>query len=438
MVSPDDSNDSQVPEDRVEKEEMVDFLTSTGKVRASLAERIYDEGMDNWAALVNGDDEYFTGFRGVGVKTSEALKELGEKKKEELAESTTSPDLNEVLSSIPRVTEKVIENLKKNGFDTFESFRELEAEKLQELKGIGPKLSVTIIEKVNEVREKYGIQDEIEEATAMEEEKAEEEAPKEKGFFEKLIDGIKAIFVGKKEEPEEKPEEEKEKSPDEEKEPSEEKPEEEKEEEAEEKPPEEEKEPSEEKSAEEKEESPDEEKEPSEEKPEEEKEEEVEEKPPEEEKEEPSEEKPEEEKEEEAEEKPPEEEKEEPSEEEAPKKSFLQALKEIIFGKKTEEEKSPEPAEEETKEEEPAEEEKEEPPEENSEDREEEPADEKDEIGMEGPLKIKGIEVEVQEKLKSSGYLSVEELREAVPEDLTMIEGIDKETAERICNAVKE
>ncbi len=413
MVSPDDTNDSQVPDEKVEKEEMLDFLTSTGKVRASLAERLYDEGMDNWAALVNGDDEYFTGFKGVGVKTSEALKELGEKKKEELAESAQAPDLNEVLSSIPRVSEKVIEELKSSGFDTFESFRELEAEKLQELKGIGPKLSVTIIEKVNEVREKFGIQDGIEEATAMEEEKAEEEAPEEKGFFEKLIEGIKAIFVGKKEEPEEKPEEEKEESPDEEKEPSEEKPEEEKEEEAEEKPPEEEKEPSEEKSAEEKEESPEEEKEPSEEKPEEEKE-------------------------EEAEEKPPEEEKEEPSEEEVPKKGFLQALKEIIFGKKSEEkpeeekEGSPrEEAGEETKEDESAEEEKEVP-------KEEEPADEKDEIGAEGPFKLKGVEVEVQEKLKSSGYLSLKELREAVPEDLTMIEGIDEETAERICDAVKE
>ena len=413
MVSPDDNNDSQVPDEKVEKEEMLDFLTSTGKVRASLAERLYDEGMDNWAALVNGDDEYFTGFKGVGVKTSEALKELGEKKKEELAENAQAPDLNEVLSSIPRVSEKVMEELKSSGFDTFESFRELEAEKLQELKGIGPKLSVTIIEKVNEVREKFGIQDGIEEATAMEEEKAEEEAPKEKGFFEKLIEGIKAVFVGKKEEPEEKPEEEKEESPDGEKEPSEEKPEEEKEEEAEEKPPEEEKEPSEEKSAEEKEESPDEEKEPSEEKPEEEKE-------------------------EEAEEKPPEEEKEEPSEEEVPKKGFLQALKEIIFGKKSEEkpeEEKEEPpreeAEEETKEDESAEEEKEAP-------KEEEPGEEKDEIGAEGPFKLKGVEVEVQEKLKSSGYLSLKELREAVPEDLTMIEGIDKETAERICDAVKE
>ena len=60
------------------------------------------------------------------------------------------------------------------------------------------------------------------------------------------------------------------------------------------------------------------------------------------------------------------------------------------------------------------------------------------EIGLDGPFKLGGISVDVQEKLRSSGYLSVVELREAVPDDLMMIDGIDKDTAERICDAVRK
>jgi excinuclease UvrABC nuclease subunit len=41
------------------------------------------------------------------------------------------------------------------------------------------------------------------------------------------------------------------------------------------------------------------------------------------------------------------------------------------------------------------------------------------------------------QKLRDSGYMNMEELREAIPEDLMMIEGITKEMAESICAAVR-
>ncbi len=209
MVNPEETGEPpmEVPKDRIEKEEMVGFLSSAGSLRASLAEAMYEGGLDNWAALVNGDETYFRSFKGVGVKTAGTLLEAAKQKKEHLRNSLHLPTLKEVLSSIPRVSDGVIDTLMENGFNTFEKFKDLEAEKLQELKGIGPKLSIAIIEKVNEAREKYGIrEDDIEEATGLpvEEDKESGEgtasADKEKGFFEKLIEGIKALFVGKKNE----------------------------------------------------------------------------------------------------------------------------------------------------------------------------------------------------------------------------------------------
>jgi hypothetical protein len=50
---------------------------------------------------------------------------------------------------------------------------------------------------------------------------------------------------------------------------------------------------------------------------------------------------------------------------------------------------------------------------------------------------IPGIDAEIARKLKEASYNSVDELREAIPEDLTLIQGIDIDTARRICDAIK-
>lgn len=64
-------------------------------------------------------------------------------------------------------------------------------------------------------------------------------------------------------------------------------------------------------------------------------------------------------------------------------------------------------------------------------------------VSAEPPVEIKeiedvpGIDEAVAKKLRDAGYQDLSELREAVPEDLVLIEGIDKELAERICSALK-
>lgn len=416
MVNPEETGEPpmEIPNNKVEKEEMVGFLSSAGKMRTSLAEAMYNGGLDNWAALVNGDEPYFRSFKGVGVKTAGTLLEAAKQKKEDLRETLNVPTLKEILSSIPRVSDGVIDTLMENGYNTFEKFKDLEAETLQELKGIGPKLSIAIIEKVNEAREKYGIREQdIEEATGLpvEEDKdsGEGTAPgdKEKGFFEKLIEGIKALFVGKKNENLAEDGSEETKIP----------------------PPTEPKTdekmvtpedlavapaeigivetPVEEVSTDKEtitEEPVDGSEEPA-----------------------PA----------------PEDEinaseTEEVAQDTTPpqeKKGFFQTWKEKIFGTKKEEEPSPD---EPKVIEEGVKEDLEATPEPSpGVPVQEEPLKE-DDAGMDGPFKLRNISLEIQEKLSSSGYLTIEELREAVIDDLTMIDGIDMETAERICNAVKK
>jgi Holliday junction resolvasome RuvABC DNA-binding subunit len=210
-----------IPAEKVDKETMVEFLVSTGRIRKTLAEQLYDEGLDNWASLVNGDEAYFTGFKGVGKKTSEAFIELGQLKKEELMKIEEKPALADVLSGIPRVSFGVIDALSEKGYNSFSSFKDLEPEKLQELKGIGPKLSITIIEEVNNAMEKYQISDDedvvIEDATGIMEEDTEEETSgdgsTEPGIFDKVVGWFKNIFSGSKDDEGSKEEETAQESP---------------------------------------------------------------------------------------------------------------------------------------------------------------------------------------------------------------------------------
>ena len=144
---------------------------------------------------------------------------------------------------------------------------------------------------------------------------------------------------------------------------------------------------------------------------------------------------------EEKEEEPVEEEKaEEEPVEEKEEVGFFQKIKNLFGGKKEEEpveEKEEEVVEEEKAEEEPVEVKEEEPVKEKEPESEPEEKKEKKAPGN-GPLGLKGIAKKTQQKLLDSGYLTVDELKEAEPEDLTMIDGIDMKTAKRICNAAKK
>ena len=482
----------------VEKEELVEFLTSSSKVRRGLAESIYDQGLNTWELLVDGDQEYFTSFKGVGKKTAEELMILGGQKKEDLSKPPEpARDIRDVLSEVPRVSQGVIDSLIDAGFSDVYRVSAVDPSELREVQGVGPKLSEKIVEACREEAEAHpqsvaG----VEEAMPM---PADEEAPAEKGegFLSKLIGKVKAFFSTEKEEPsapevEEIPEE-GEKEPEEappEEEPSEKEAEEEKP--SEEEPSEDEKEPEEtveEKAEEDKtEEEITEEGEASDEEPSEEEKDEPVEGPSEDEKESsdeepeelpkeepsslwakikgifskkeeeaPSEENDETPEEEPSEEKPSEEEKDDDESEDS--SNLLGSVRSDEEADSAEEETSEEkePSEEKGSEEEPSEEKgssDEEPPK-DEEPAEEKPSRDKEEPSEEKPAEgkpeekepkleiedihhIPGVDKKTADLLLSSGYVNLDELREAVPEDLMMIEGIDEDTAKFIYEVLRK
>ncbi len=393
---------------QVKKVEMVEFLTSTGKIKEEFAKSLYDAGLNSWKKLIEGTEEYFVEFKGVGPAKAKVLMGLAEEKKMDL--EATRPGLKEVLETVPRISQNVISALLENGYDSFESFNEKTDEDLVAIKGIGPKMSVAIINAVKDHIEKYGVE-EPEEATAEVVDEVEDGPKDERSFIQRMIDSISGFFGGKKEE---KPEEEKEevKEETETSEPEEAPAEEEvveesaKDEVKEEEPPEEIKE-----------EASFEEEAPAEEPPEEEKE--------------------------EGETSEPEE---TPSEEDSPKeeeKSFLDKIKAMFFGgsKKEEPKEEDAPVEDTTSEEAEAEQVEEDPPAEETA-TEETPSEEKVEEPAAAPINdfedIPGVSKKVAQQLKAAGYMNIDELRDAVPEDLTMVEGIGPKTAEKICKAISK
>jgi Holliday junction resolvasome RuvABC DNA-binding subunit len=445
LTMPDNEPGSETPYDDqqkpIERSEIVAFLTSTGKIKEGLAGTIYDSGLDDWKKLVEGDEKYFTSFKGVGKKTAENLLALAEMKRKELESGSEVPDLKEVLASVPRISKTVMDSLYKNGYDAFSKFADVQVEDLQKLKGIGPKLSESILKAVRDAVERYDIPFEsIEEATAemMKEETSAEqegEASERPGsLMDRIVNAIKGFFSGKKDQPPAETETE----PPSEKEgkgPGEEEAEQEKMEDEE--PPEAD---------------------------------DIPEEPPEEQREEPSEEEtdePVEEVEEKPEETPeeisgeePEPKEEEPTEEPAPEEKeaeepegiakeeagFFQRIKEMFFGKKVEAAQEEQPAAEEQPEESMSKTEdemvldEEEVPQEAAEEPETTSGEEVQKVKskiMEFE-EIPGVSKKTAELLRSSGYLSLDELREAVPEDLVMIDGIGEKTAKKICDALKE
>ncbi|MEA3559416.1 MAG: helix-hairpin-helix domain-containing protein [Candidatus Thermoplasmatota archaeon] len=443
---------------QVKKEEMVEYLMSTGRIRKALAGSVYDQGLDNWTSLIEGDEDHFMGFKGVGKKTTEAFLELASVKKEMMEQGKDAPDIRDILGSVPRMTQPVIDNILESGYADLSKFKDIAKEELMECKGVGPKLSESILVATSEAIEKFGLPEVIEDATAEihaegeeQEESGEEKAPTP-GIFDKIISGIRSFFGGKKEEKKEETSEKEEP----------------KDETTEEKPAEKE-EPAEDTEKEE----------PKDETTDEEPPEDIEKEGPEEEEapeEEPAEEESsgEEEKAEEetsgkegSEDGTPEEEDEdkEPEEEPAEKKEkkpspgIFDRILGFFKGSKKEENTEEEPAEKEEKE--PAEEEGSEEDgtpedmegdevEETSEEgKEDEPSEEKEsEKEDETPevIEAKPVITEIEDvpgiskgnasKLRDAGYMNVDELKEAVPEDLLMIEGFGEKTAGKICDAV--
>jgi len=193
----------------VERSEMISFLTSTGKIKEVLAGSLYDSGLDDWDKLAEGDEAYFTSFKNVGKKRVDDLMELSEKKRQELQSHEGMPDLREVLSSVPRMTGPVIDSLYESGYDSFSKYAGIEQKELQKIRGVGPKLSGAIIDAVKEAVEKFDIPFEsIEEATAEMMKEEEETTPlvedgtgKQGSLMDRIINAIKGFFGGKKDEP---------------------------------------------------------------------------------------------------------------------------------------------------------------------------------------------------------------------------------------------
>jgi len=422
-----DENSSAVAVEQTKKEDMVAFLSSSGKVSEELASSLYDQGLNGWKVLQEGTEASFKKYKGIGPAKAKLLVELGAQKKAEMEVSV--PGLKEVLESVPRMNQKIISALLESGYDSVESFKDKTEKDLQEVKGVGPKMAAAVLEAVRHHVETYGEVKQagphVEEATA--EIVSEEEAPPadERSLIQRIIDAIGGFFGGKKKEEEEQEEE----VP--------------KEQEAGEAEPKKEEPIEEEALAEEETPAPEviEEEAPSEA--------------------EPAEEAPKEEGEEMPSEKPPEPEKEGSEEvEKAPetavqgetpaKPSFFERIKQMFFGGAKKEEGQEQPGEKEATPEGPPPEEEaaaEPVPEEASEPEKESPPPQEPKVKAlppagEGKIKefedLPGVSKKTAEALRKAGYLNVDELREAVPEDLVMIEGIGPKTAEKICGALKD
>ncbi|MBN1389604.1 MAG: helix-hairpin-helix domain-containing protein [Candidatus Thermoplasmatota archaeon] len=186
---------------QVKKVEMVDFLTSTGVISQQLATSLYDQGLNRWAHLIEGTEGTFTRFKGIGPAKEKALIELGKHKKMELEDSI--PGLKEVLRSIPRITQHTISSLLESGYDSFQSFRDRTEDDLKQVKGVGPKMAEAILKAVRPYVESGEAEIEdiptVEEATAeVEPEVTEEATPDERSLFQRIMDAISGFFGGKK------------------------------------------------------------------------------------------------------------------------------------------------------------------------------------------------------------------------------------------------
>ncbi len=208
---------------KLRKAEVVAFLTSNGAIKEGLANSLYEQGLDRWNKLTEGDENYFLSFRGVGLKTASVLMDLaGEKRRDVETNEERSQRLSAVkalLYDVPRLRGSATKDMIKKGFDSVEKISRAAPDELVNVKGVGPKLATVIIEHAKatltaKVVEEPTVTVEapptppvIEEATGL----SAEEAPKEeakatvpseqKGFFSRFMEGLKRFFSPAKEEP---------------------------------------------------------------------------------------------------------------------------------------------------------------------------------------------------------------------------------------------
>jgi DNA repair protein RadC len=207
---------------KLRKAEVVAFLTSSGAIREGLAKSLYEQGLDRWNKLVDGDENYFLSFRGVGLKTAAVLIDLAREKRREFeTEEERSQRLSAVkalLEDVPRLRGSATKDMIKKGFDSVEKISKAEPDELINVKGVGPKLALVIIEHAKETLTAKPMEEVtviiepppttpiIEEATGL----SAEESPKEeakiegsleqKGFFSKFLEGLKRFFSPAKDE----------------------------------------------------------------------------------------------------------------------------------------------------------------------------------------------------------------------------------------------
>jgi predicted flap endonuclease-1-like 5' DNA nuclease len=184
----------------VGKEEMIAFLTKTGKIRPHVAAALFDQGLDDMAKVRIMDRDDFLKYRGVGDRTAEALLEL------KVLAQESAPKDSELWDRLRKgkVNLNVIASLKGSGLDTPGKIRGAGSEGLIKIKGIGIITANRILEAVKDMPEPVGPS--IEDASAVQapEEPVEQatQAPKGPGLMDKVAAFFKGLFGKKSPEPE--------------------------------------------------------------------------------------------------------------------------------------------------------------------------------------------------------------------------------------------
>ncbi len=237
---------------KLRKADMVSYLTSTGSIRPHVASSLYDGGLDRWSKLIDRTGPELMDYKGVGPKTAEALMALGEIKKVELLSVNGELDTRKALQGMSELRGREIDELMREGYNSMERLARAHTGQLLEVKGLKRKTAEEIIDMARtaiapgpvvievpeqerpqvqpvvqapapppqlQVREGETLQESapegppaelpkesIEEATALSAEEAPKEPPKEssakqEGFFSKFMGGIKGLFSAKKEQP---------------------------------------------------------------------------------------------------------------------------------------------------------------------------------------------------------------------------------------------
>ncbi len=176
---------------------MMAFLTQTGKVRPSLASSLIDQGLDDPSKLRAMERDDLLEFKGVGERTAEVLLEL-----KAIAQAQAPADTMWDALKREKVRANVLQSLKDAGLDSPGKIKEAGIEGLVKLKGIGEPTARRILDSVKDLPEPAKAS--IEDASAVQ---APEEAPaqppapqKGPGFMDKVTAFFKGLFGKKAEE----------------------------------------------------------------------------------------------------------------------------------------------------------------------------------------------------------------------------------------------